>query len=139
MVLGNFALLAGLDPREVNAWFLGVYADAFEWVELPNVTGMTLFADGGYLASKPYAASGAYINRMSTYCKNCRYKVAQKNGEDACPFNYLYWDFLIRNQDKLRSNPRMGMPYRTLAKMDAEKINRITSDSAAFLKKMEQS
>ena len=139
MVLGNFALLAGLDPREVNAWFLGVYADAYEWVELPNVTGMTLFADGGYLASKPYAASGAYINRMSTYCKNCRYKVAQKNGEDACPFNYLYWDFLIRNQDKLRSNPRMGMPYRTLAKMDAEKINRITSDSAAFLKKMEQS
>ena len=139
MVLGNFALLAGIDPREVNAWFLGVYADAYEWVELPNVTGMTLFADGGYLASKPYAASGAYINRMSTYCKNCRYKVAQKNGEDACPFNYIYWDFLIRNQEKLRSNPRMGMPYRTLAKMDAEKINRITSDSAAFLKKMEQS
>jgi len=137
MVLGNFALLAGIDPREVNAWFLGVYADAYEWVELPNVTGMTLFADGGYLASKPYAASGAYINRMSTYCKNCGYKVAQKNGENACPFNYLYWDFLIRNQDKLSSNPRLGMPYRTLAKMDAEKINRITSDSAQFLNEIE--
>ena len=132
MVLGNFALLAGIHPREVNAWFLGVYADAYEWVELPNVSGMTLYADGGYLASKPYAASGAYINRMSTYCKKCTYKVARKNGPDACPFNYLYWDFLIRNKERLSQNPRMGMPYRTLAKMSEEKVNMITEDSQRF-------
>ena len=133
MVLGNFALIAGIAPDQVNAWFLGVYADAYEWVELPNVSGMTLFADGGYLASKPYAASGAYINRMSTYCKNCHYKVSHKNGETACPFNYLYWDFLIRNQERLANNPRMGMPYRTLAKMDAAKKEAILKDSASFL------
>ncbi len=132
MVLGNFALIAGIKPDDVNAWFLGVYADAYEWVELPNVSGMTLFADGGYLASKPYAASGAYINRMSTYCKSCAYKVSQKNGPDACPFNYLYWDFLIRNQDKLGKNPRMGMPYRTLGKMDEAKKQAIIADSQAF-------
>ena len=132
MVLGNFALIAGIKPDDVNAWFLGVYADAYEWVELPNVSGMTLFADGGYLASKPYAASGAYINRMSTYCKSCAYKVSQKNGTEACPFNYLYWDFLIRNQDRLSNNPRMGMPYRTLAKMDDAKKDAIKADSQAF-------
>ena len=133
MVLGNFALLAGIDPAAVNAWFLGVYADAYEWVELPNVSGMTLYADGGYLASKPYAASGAYINRMSTYCRNCRYKVSAKNGPEACPFNYLYWDFLIRNAEKLSGNPRMGMPYRTLAKMSPEKVEMIQADSSQFL------
>ena len=89
MVIGNFALLAGLHPHEVNEWFHIVYADAFEWVEMPNVTGMVLFADGGIVASKPYAAGGAYIDRMSDYCKSCAYKVKQKNGPDACPFNYL--------------------------------------------------
>ena len=114
MVLGNFALLAGINPAHVNEWFMIVYADAYEWVELPNVSGMILFADGGYLASKPYAAGGSYINKMSDYCKNCRYKVTQKNGEDACPFNYLYWDFLDRNRDKLRDNHRIGMMYKTL-------------------------
>jgi deoxyribodipyrimidine photolyase-related protein len=133
MVLGNFALLAGLDPKEVNQWFWIVYADAYEWVELPNVSGMVLFADGGVLASKPYAASGAYINRMSDYCKGCSYKVSKKNGPDACPFNYLYWDFLIRQQDKLGANPRMGMPYRTLSKMDAAKVDLIRADSTRFL------
>ncbi|XDZ64716.1 cryptochrome/photolyase family protein [Alphaproteobacteria bacterium LSUCC0684] len=133
MVLGNFALLAGIDPAEVNAWYLAVYADAYEWVELPNVSGMTLYADDGYLASKPYAASGAYINRMSTYCRRCRYKVAAKSGPDACPFNYLYWDFLIRNRGRLKNNPRMGMPYRTLDRMDAGKIEIIRHDSRRFL------
>ena len=101
MVLGNFALIAGIDPKEVNEWYLIVYADAYEWVELPNVSGMILFADGGYLASKPYAASGAYINKMSDYCKHCRYDVSKKTGEDACPFNYLYWNFMIENSEKL--------------------------------------
>jgi deoxyribodipyrimidine photolyase-related protein len=133
MVLGNFALLAGLNPREVNEWYWIVYADAYEWVELPNVNGMVLFADGGRLASKPYAASGAYINKMSDYCKACRYKVSKKNGPDACPFNYLYWDFLIRNREQLGRNPRLGMPYRTLDKMTTEKIAAIQSDATRFL------
>ena len=119
MVTGNFALLAGLDPREVEAWYLLVYADAFEWVELPNTHGMALFADGGVMASKPYAASGAYIDRMSDYCDGCAYDPDVKLGPKACPFNYLYWDFLIRNEAALKSNPRMAMPYRTLAKMEA--------------------
>ncbi len=132
MVLGNFALLAGIDPVDVNEWFLIVYADAYEWVELPNVSGMILFADGGYLASKPYAAGGNYINKMSNYCKSCQYKVTKKNGDDACPFNYLYWDFLARNRDKLAANPRIGMMYRTYDRMDEGKKQAITSDSHQF-------
>ena len=137
MVLGNFALLAGLNPDEVNEWYLLVYADAYEWVELPNVTGMILFADGGVVASKPYASSGAYINRMSNYCKSCRYKVSNKNGPDACPFNYLYWDFLKRNQTQLRGNPRMGLVYKNLDRMDDEKQDAIASDSQRFFKALE--
>ena len=133
MVLGNFALLAGLAPAQVNAWFLIVYADAYEWVELPNVSGMVLFADGGYLASKPYAAGGAYINRMSNYCRDCHYKVSQKNGAAACPFNYLYWDFLIRNRAKLKDNARLGMMYRSLDRMDETKIAAIRHDADQFL------
>lgn len=133
MVLGNFALLAGLSPEQVNEWFLIVYADAYEWVELPNVSGMILFADGGYLASKPYAAGGAYINRMSNYCKHCHYKVSQKNGVTACPFNYLYWDFLIRNRSKLQDNARLGMMYRSLDRMDASKIAAVRHDADRFL------
>lgn len=137
MVLGNFALLAGLHPEEVNEWYLIVYADAYEWVELPNVSGMVLFADGGLLASKPYATSGAYINKMSDYCKNCRYKVTKKNGPEACPFNYLYWDFLIRNDQKLRQNPRLSMVYRTLDKMNDEKISAIRDDTKRFFKELD--
>lgn len=133
MVLGNFALLAGIDPTFVNEWYLVVYADAFEWVELPNVSGMVLFADGGYLASKPYAAGGAYINRMSNYCQNCSYKVSQKNGAAACPFNYLYWNFLIDNRDVLGNNARLGMIYRSLDRMGDEKIAAIKHDAAGFL------
>lgn len=101
---------------------------------MPNVTGMILFADGGKLGSKPYAASGAYINKMSNYCQTCRYKVRKKNGPDACPFNYLYWDFLIRNESKLRDNHRLGMTYRTLDRMSAEKTNAIAEDSRRFFK-----
>ena len=137
MVLGNFALLAGLDPEAVNEWFWVVYADAYQWVELPNVSGMILFADGGVVASKPYAASGAYINRMSNYCKGCSYKVSKKNGPDACPFNYLYWDFLLRQQDTLKGNPRMGMPYRTLAKMTPEKLEAVRTDSSRFFRALD--
>ena len=133
MVLGNFALLAGLDPRQVNEWYLVVYADAYEWVELPNVSGMVLFADGGYLASKPYAAGGAYISRMSNYCANCRYKVAKKTGDGACPFNYLYWDFLIRNREKLGGNARLGMMYKSLDRMAPDRVETIRGDAAGFL------
>ncbi len=137
MVLGNFALLAGLAPSEVNNWYLLVYADAYEWVELPNVSGMVLYADGGVLASKPYAASGTYIDKMSDYCKSCQYKVKQKNGEEACPFNYLYWDFLDRNRHFLEGNPRLGMPYRTLNRMTDEKREAIRDDSDRFFLKLE--
>jgi len=133
MVTGNFALLAGLAPSQVEAWYLLVYADAFEWVELPNTHGMALFADGGVMASKPYAASGAYIDRMSDYCATCRYRPDVKLGPKACPFNYLYWDFLIRNESKLKSNPRMAMPYRTLAKMDPERKAEIGRQAGVFL------
>ncbi|MEE3003178.1 MAG: cryptochrome/photolyase family protein [Pseudomonadota bacterium] len=136
MVLGNFALIAGLSPQEVNEWFLIVYADAYEWVELPNVSGMILFADGGYLASKPYAAGGSYINKMSDYCKGCDYSVTQKNGSNACPFNYLYWDFLVRNRDKLAKNPRIAMMYRTYDRMSEDKKLAIESDSKDFLRKI---
>lgn len=137
MVLGNFALIAGLDPHQVNEWFLIVYADAYEWVELPNVSGMILFADGGYLASKPYAAGGSYINKMSDYCKNCSYKVTKKNGPDACPLNYLYWDFLARNREKLADNHRIGMMYKIYDRMNEEKQKAIYEDSVEFFKKIE--
>ncbi len=121
MVTGNFALLAGLDPAQVEEWYLVVYADAYDWVELPNTHGMALFADGGIMASKPYAASGAYIDRMSDYCGRCAYDPKVKLGPKACPFNLLYWDFLMRNEAKLKANPRMAMPYRTLEKMAPER------------------
>ncbi|MBY0447370.1 MAG: cryptochrome/photolyase family protein [Hyphomonadaceae bacterium] len=118
MVTGNFALLAGCDPAAVNEWYLVAYADAYEWVELPNTHGMILFADGGVLGSKPYAASGKYIDKMSDYCGRCRYDVKETVGPDACPFNALYWDFLMRNEEKLKSNPRLAMPYKTLARWE---------------------
>jgi deoxyribodipyrimidine photolyase-related protein len=137
MVLGNFALVAGLAPEEVNNWYLLVYADAYEWVEMPNVSGMVLFADGGVLASKPYAASGAYINKMSNYCQGCHYNVKEKTGDTACPFNYLYWDFLIRNRETLKSNHRMGMIYNTLNKMDETKVIQIQNDAQTFLTKLD--
>lgn len=133
MVLGNFALIAGIDPSAMNEWYLIVYADAYEWVELPNVSGMVLFADGGILGTKPYASSGAYINKMSDYCKTCAYDVKEKNGENACPFNYLYWNFLIKNKSVLRKNHRMAMIYRVLEKFDEEKLSHIEHDSQKFL------
>ncbi|MBU3731975.1 MAG: cryptochrome/photolyase family protein, partial [Beijerinckiaceae bacterium] len=134
MVIGNFSLLAGLDPKAVQEWFLAVYADAFEWVELPNVSGMALFADGGVMASKPYAASGAYIDRMSNYCTGCHYSPKERTGEGACPFNYLYWDFLDRNEKLLARNPRMGMPYKNWRGMDEGKRSAIRADAKRFLK-----
>lgn len=112
MVTGNFALLAGVDPAAVHEWYLAVYVDAFEWVEAPNTIGMSQFADGGVLGSKPYVSSGAYIDRMSDHCGGCSYRVKEKVGERACPFNLLYWHFLVRHRERFRSNPRMGQMYR---------------------------
>lgn len=133
MVTGNFALLIGADPAEVHRWYLEVYADAYEWVELPNTLGMSQFADGGLLATKPYASSGAYIDRMSDYCSGCRYDVRQRTGEDACPFNALYWDFLARNRDRLGGNMRLRMPYASWDRMtDAERVA-IRAQAATFL------
>lgn len=133
MVTGNFALLAGINPAQVDDWYLSVYIDAFEWVELPNTHGMALHADGGIIGSKPYAASGAYINRMSDYCADCQYDPREKLGAEACPFNYLYWHFLISNEAQLQSNPRMAMPYRTLERMSQERREEIVHSAENFL------
>ncbi|TVQ75190.1 MAG: cryptochrome/photolyase family protein [Chromatiaceae bacterium] len=118
MITGNFALLAGCDPDTVDAWYLGIYIDAFEWVEMPNTRGMSQYADGGLVASKPYAASASYIKRQSDYCKGCRYAATRRHGADACPFNSLYWDFMLRHEADFAGNPRMTMPYRAWQRMD---------------------
>ncbi|MEP3225932.1 MAG: cryptochrome/photolyase family protein [Parasphingorhabdus sp.] len=133
MITGNFALIAGIDPHAVHLWYLEVYADAYEWVELPNTVGMSQYGDGGIIASKPYASSGNYINKMSDYCKNCRYDVKQRTGEKACPFNALYWDFLARNENKLKDNHRLAMPYRSWHKMGREVQDQLRADAQAFL------
>ena len=133
MVLGNFALLAGINPREVQDWYLVVYADAYEWVELPNVAAMILYADGGKLASKPYAASGNYINKMSNYCSNCTYSPSKKTGEGACPFNPLYWHFMDRHRDRLESNHRIGRIYSTWDRMDDDRKKEYLDSAETFL------
>lgn len=133
MVTGNFALLAGIHPDQVNAWYLVVYADAYEWVELPNVHGMAIHADGGIMASKPYAASGAYINRMSDHCRRCAFDVKASVGPKACPFNHLYWDFIARHAARFANNPRMAMPLATLRRMDPARLAAMRAQSAEFL------
>lgn len=136
MVTGNFALLAGVAPAEVHEWYLAVYADAYEWVEAPNTIGMSQFADGGIVASKPYVSSGAYIDRMSDYCKSCHYNVKAKTGPDACPFNLLYWHFLIRHRERFEGNPRMAQMYRTFEKMDSDHRDKVLREAEAFLSRM---
>jgi deoxyribodipyrimidine photolyase-related protein len=121
MVTGLFALILGVEPRQVHAWYLAVYVDAIEWVELPNVLGMSQFADGGVMGSKPYVASGKYIQRMSNYCGQCRYNPAEATGESACPFTTLYWDFLMRHEARFRDQPRAGLQWRNLDRPDEEK------------------
>ena len=137
MVLGNFALLAGINPREVQDWYLAVYADAYEWVEMPNVVGMILYADGGMLATKPYAASGNYINTMSNYCKGCRYSPTKKTGDGSCPFNSLYWHFMDRHRDRLESNHRIGRIYANWDRMDDAKRQAYLETAEAFLDSLE--
>jgi len=132
MVTGNFALIAGINPEEVCDWYLAVYADAHEWVELPNTLGMALFGDGGIVASKAYASSGKYIQRMSNFCDKCYYDPNKLIGENACPFNSLYWNFIARNEQKFRSNQRMTFVYSTWDKFSKEKQQQIY-DQAKFL------
>jgi deoxyribodipyrimidine photolyase-related protein len=122
MVTGNFALLAGISPDELDEWYLGIYIDAIEWVEITNTRGMSQFADGGIVGTKPYVSSANYIDKMSDYCGGCFYKKALKVGEKACPFNSLYWHFYARNEAKLAKNPRIGMAYRTLSKMKDQEL-----------------
>ncbi len=137
MVTGNFSLLAGIDPHQVHEWYLSVYADAYEWVEAPNTVGMSQFADDGIIASKPYVSSGNYIDRMSDYCKSCAYSVKEKTGEQACPFNLLYWDFLIRHRERFSNNPRMGQMYRTWDRMDETRRRDVLEGAERFIARLD--
>ena len=137
MVTGNFALLIGADPHTVHLWYMEVYLDAYEWVTLPNTLGMSQFGDGGLVGTKPYAASGAYINRMSDYCGACRYDPTKRVGRDACPFNSLYWDFMDRNRDKLDGNPRLRNQYRTWDRFGDDTKADTRAQAAAFLAKLD--
>ena len=136
MITGNFALLAGLKVDEVCEWYHIVYSDAYEWVELPNTLGMALYADGGGLSTKPYAASSNYINKMSDYCKNCKYDFKQRTGPNACPFNYLYWNFFIQHKKKLQDNHRLRMVYNNLRKIPLEECDEIQMSAQKFLEKL---
>jgi deoxyribodipyrimidine photolyase-related protein len=133
MLLCNFCLLAGIHPATVNDWFLTFYVDAYEWVMAPNVIGMGLNADGGLIATKPYIASANYINRMSDYCQPCRYNQKQRTGEDACPFNFLYWGFLLNHEATLRANPRLGRNVMGLRHLDADERRAVRCQALEFL------
>ncbi len=133
MVTGNFALLAGLNPQEVHEWYLAVYHDAYEWVEAPNTIGMALYADGGIIGTKPYIASGSYINKMSNFCKSCAYNVSKKTGEEACPFNYLYWDFMARHEKRFKDNQRMRLAYNNLHKKEDSELKEMRENAKRFL------
>ncbi len=138
MVTGNFALLAGIHPDEVDAWYLGIYIDAFEWVEITNTRGMSQFADGGIVGTKPYVSSAAYINKMSSYCDGCYYDKNKKTGERACPFNSLYWNFYHKLEDKLGTNPRIGMMYNMWRKMNEETRNELLEQADYYLKNINE-
>ena len=134
MVTGSFSLLLGVHPDEIDKWYLGIYMDAIEWVEITNTRGMSQFADGGIVGTKPYVGSANYINKMGDYCSNCSYDRKKRHGKDACPFNSLYWDFYDRHREKLGKNHRIGMTYRILDKMDSEELVK-TLEQADFYKK----
>ncbi|MGV3767485.1 MAG: cryptochrome/photolyase family protein [Chitinophagaceae bacterium] len=138
MVSGNFLLLAGIDPDAVDQWYLGIYIDAIEWVEITNTRGMSQFADGGIVGTKPYVSSAAYINKMSDYCKNCHYKATVKTGEGSCPFNSLYWHFFNRHRQSMDKNPRLGMVYKTWDKMSADKKEALLLQADAYLDKLNE-
>lgn len=132
MVTGNFALLLGVSPDELDQWYLGIYMDAIEWVEITNTRGMSQFADGGIVGTKPYVSSANYIHKMGDHCANCTYDYKQKVGKGACPFNSLYWDFYDRHADKLSNNPRIGMMYRVWGRMDGEQREAILKQAATY-------
>ena len=138
MVTGNFALLAGIEVDDVDRWYLGVYIDAIQWVEITNTRGMSQYADGGIVATKPYAASAAYVNRMSDYCRDCSYDHRIRHGDRACPFNSLYWHFFHRHRDRFRSNPRLGMVYRNLDRFDAEERHRTLGRAERLIERLEE-
>ncbi len=133
MITGNFAMLSSVAPREIHEWYLAVYSDAHEWVELPNTLGMSQFSDGGIMASKPYAASGNYIKKMSNYCVRCKFDVTKKIGDDACPFNSLYWDFIARKKGLLKNNPRMNLVFKVLEKVGADDVMTMRKQASKFL------
>ncbi|MFM8665361.1 MAG: cryptochrome/photolyase family protein, partial [Betaproteobacteria bacterium] len=133
MVTGLYALLLGVDPQQVHGWYLSVYVDAVEWVELPNTLGMSQYADGGVMASKPYVASGKYLQRMGNHCKGCRYDPAQSTGDRACPYTTLYWDFLLRHEPALAKNPRMVMQVKNLKRLDEAQRAAIQAQALAHV------
>jgi deoxyribodipyrimidine photolyase-related protein len=137
MVIGNFTLLTQIHPDEVDAWYLGVYIDAIEWVEMPNTRGMSQYADGGIIATKPYVSSGSYINKMSNNCSKCHYSVKEKFGEKACPFNSLYWNFLDEKKEYFKGNQRMGMMLNLLNKMNPEELYKIKVKANAIIQDMD--
>ncbi|WP_394126857.1 cryptochrome/photolyase family protein [Vibrio hepatarius] len=133
MITGNFCLIAEVNPDQVDEWYLGIYVDAIEWVEMPNTRGMALFADGGIVGTKPYAASGAYVNRMSDYCKNCRYDNKRKTGHGSCPLNSLYWRFMVKHRQLLAQNPRIGVVYRSWDNMDPDGQQAVIDTAESYL------
>jgi len=132
MVTGLYALMLGVQPQQVHAWYLAVYVDAVEWVELPNTLGMSQYADGGVMGSKPYIATGKYIQRMSPYCSGCRYDPAQRTGDNACPFTTLYWDFLMRHEALLLRNPRMSLQVKNVARLTDAQRQAVSERAAAI-------
>jgi deoxyribodipyrimidine photolyase-related protein len=134
MVTGNFALISGVHPKKISDWYLGMYIDAIEWVTLPNTLGMVMHADGGIVGTKPYAAGGNYISKMSNYCKNCKYNPSEKYSDDACPFSVLYWDFMFRHKDTLSDNQRMSLILNQVNKYSDEDKKRIQSKAKKFKK-----
>lgn len=137
MITGNFALLAGVHPDHVDAWYLGIYIDAIEWVEITNTRGMSQFADGGIVGTKPYVSSAAYIHKMSNYCEGCHYDKNKKTGEGACPFNSLYWNFYHQHESKLSANPRIGMMYNVWRKMDKDQQTSMIQQAEYYLENIE--
>ena len=138
MVTGNFALLAGVHPDEVDAWYLGIYIDALDWVEVTNTRGMSQFADGGLVGTKPYVSSAAYIDKMSNYCGSCYYNKAKKTGDKACPFNSLYWNFFDRHEKKLGGNIRVQMVYNTWRKMQPDHKAELLEQAQHYLKNINE-
>ena len=132
MITGNFALTFGMAPAQVHAWYLAVYVDAVEWVEAPNTLGMALFADGARFVTKPYAAGGAYVNRMSNYCRGCPYQPASRSGEDACPMTVMYWDFVARHAKLLEGNPRTVMMVKNLGRFGEAEVKAIQATAQAM-------